>query len=189
MAALKQLGVTHVIGLSAVGSLKADLPPGAVVVLDDFIGPREMPSLRGYPTELSGCLHAQFTNPFCPALRNILINTLGPSGNCHPSGTYVQTAGPRFETPAEVRLYRDWRGDVVGMTCVSEAVAARYAGLHYAGIACVTNLGSGIEGAEPAHEEIVSAMACIIERTRWPLFDAALEASRLPLHGGCQPRS
>lgn len=189
MAALKQLGVTHVIGLSAVGSLKADLLPGALVVLDDFIGPREMPSLQAYPAGRSSPFHAQFTNPFCPTLRRILANTLGQCENFRPTGTYVQTAGPRFETPAEVRLYGTWGGDVVGMTAISEVIAARQSGLCYAGVACVTNLASGIEGAGPAHEEVVSAMARVIEHVRFRLLDAALEASDLSSCAGCQPQN
>ena len=188
MAALRQLGVTHVIGLSAVGSLRADLGAGTVVVLDDFIGHREVPSLQAYPTGLSGPLHAHFTSPFCPTLRRILTNAFGPCDNCRPTGTYLQTAGPRFETPAEVRLYGTWGADVVGMTAVSEAIAARQSGLCYAGVACVTNFASGIEASEPTHGEIVSAMARVIEHIRFQLVDAALEAGLLPSCAGCQPR-
>jgi 5'-methylthioadenosine phosphorylase len=135
---LKRAGVTHVISLSAVGSLRADLPPGDFVVIDQFID-------RSFAREKSffgdGCVaHVSMAHPVCPALGDVLEASARAVGvNVHRGGTYLVMEGPQFSTKAESELYRQWGCAVIGMTNMPEAKLAREAELHYATVAMVTD--------------------------------------------------
>jgi 5'-methylthioadenosine phosphorylase len=136
--ALKRVGVTDVISLSAVGSLRQDLPPGTFVVVDQFID-------RTFAREKSffgtGCVgHVAFANPVSPLLASHAAETLRAINVPHAaSGTYVVMEGPQFSTRAESLLHKSWGGDVIGMTNMPEAKLAREAELCYATIAMVTD--------------------------------------------------
>src|SRR5207244_3188022 len=75
-----------------------------------------------------------------------------------PRGTYLCVDGPRFETPAEIRLFAQWGADVVGMTSATEAILAREAGICYAGVAIVTNLAAGLSDSAITHGDVTAAM-------------------------------
>jgi 5'-methylthioadenosine phosphorylase len=138
IAALKSLGATDVISLSAVGGLRADLPPGTFVVVDQFID-------RTFAREKSffgtGCVaHVSMAHPVCPRLGDHLQAALVLQGVPHVrGGTYLTMEGPQFSTLAESRLYRSWNCDVIGMTNMPEAKLAREAELCYATVAMVTD--------------------------------------------------
>ena len=138
IAALKQLGATDVLSLSAVGSLRADLPPGSFVVVDQFID-------RTFAREKSffgaGCVaHVSLAHPVCPRLGDHVQAALAGLGVPHArGGTYLAMEGPQFSTLAESRLYRSWNCDVIGMTNMPEAKLAREAELCYATVAMVTD--------------------------------------------------
>ena len=136
--ALKRSGVTDVISLSAVGSLKEELPPGHFVVVDQFID-------RSFAREKSffgdGCVaHVSVADPVCPRLGDAL--EAGARGLGLPvtrGGTYLVMEGPQFSTRAESELYRGWGCSVIGMTNMPEAKLAREAELCYATVAMVTD--------------------------------------------------
>lgn len=136
--ALKRVGCTEVISLSAVGSLREDLPPGHFVIIDQFID-------RSFAREKSffgqGCVaHVSMGHPVCPRLGNALegaCRTLGLP--VHRGGTYLVMEGPQFSTKAESELYRSWGCSVIGMTNMPEAKLAREAELCYATVAMVTD--------------------------------------------------
>ena len=136
--ALKRAGVTHVISMSAVGSLKAELPPGHFVVVDQFID-------RSFAREKSffgeGCVaHVSMAHPVCPMLGDVLEASAGAAGlPVVRGGTYLVMEGPQFSTKAESELYRTWGCSVIGMTNMPEAKLAREAELHYATVAMVTD--------------------------------------------------
>lgn len=136
--ALKRAGCTHVISLSAVGSLAERLPPGHFVIVDQFID-------RSFAREKSffgqGCVaHVSMAHPVCPALGGVLYDAAVELGlPVSRSGTYLVMEGPQFSTKAESELYRSWGCHVVGMTNMPEAKLAREAELHYATVAMVTD--------------------------------------------------
>lgn len=159
--ALWQKGVTRVLATNAAGSLFEELQPESLVILSDFIdASRHVESslvrTLGLPAEES---HTDFSYPYCPALRGILLAAAeGIAAKVRPDGVYLCTNGPRFETPAEVRLFASWGADLVGMTGLPEAVFAREAGICYAGIGIVTNLAAGLRTETVSHEAHVRLM-------------------------------
>jgi 5'-methylthioadenosine phosphorylase len=136
--ALKRAGVTHVISLSAVGSLAENLPPGHFVIVDQFID-------RSFAREKSffgrGCVaHVSMAHPVCPSLADTLYRAATDLAlPVTMGGTYLVMEGPQFSTKAESELYRQWGCHVIGMTNMPEAKLAREAELHYATVAMVTD--------------------------------------------------
>jgi 5'-methylthioadenosine phosphorylase len=149
IAALKQLGCTDVLSLSAVGGLRADLPPGTFVLVDQFID-------RTFAREKSffgiGLVaHVSMAHPTCDRLRGHLAGALATQGVPHAvGGTYLVMEGPQFSTLAESRLYRSWNCDVIGMTNMPEAKLAREAELCYASVSMVTDFDCW----HPAHDHV-----------------------------------
>jgi 5'-methylthioadenosine phosphorylase len=180
IAALVDLGVQKVLATNAVGSLRLDVPPGSYVLLDDFVDftrARPLSFLEGD----EGVVHTDFSEPYCPALRHTLREAAIEQGiELLPRGTYLCAEGPRFESPAEIRMFQQWGADVVGMTGLPEAIFAREAGLCYAAVAIVTNFGAGLTQELVEHEEVVARMATQVDEVRALLLAAAvrdLEAS------------
>ena len=136
--ALKRLGVTDVLSLSAVGSLREDLPPGSFVVIDQFID-------RTFAREKSffgpGCVaHVSVAHPVCPRIGDAAEAAARGLGlPTSRGGTYLVMEGPQFSTKAESELYRGWGCSVIGMTNMPEAKLAREAELCYATVAMVTD--------------------------------------------------
>ena len=136
--ALKRSGVTEIVSLSAVGSLREDLPPGHFVIVDQFID-------RTFAREKSffgtGCVaHVSVAHPVCPRLGDALEGAARGLGlPVSRGGTYLVMEGPQFSTRAESELYRSWGCSVIGMTNMPEAKLAREAELCYATVAMVTD--------------------------------------------------
>jgi 5'-methylthioadenosine phosphorylase len=136
--ALKRCGVTDIVSLSAVGSLRADLMPGDFVVIDQFID-------RTFAREKSffgaGCVaHVSMAHPVCGRIGDALMAAAPAAGfTAKRGGTYLVMEGPQFSTLAESRLYRAWGCDVIGMTNMPEAKLAREAEICYATVAMVTD--------------------------------------------------
>jgi 5'-methylthioadenosine phosphorylase len=136
--ALRALGVRQVLSVSAVGSLREDLPPRRFVVIDQLID-----RVRRRPLTFFGdglVAHVGFGDPFCRGLRGALLEGAAAARlDAAPRGTYLQMEGPQFSTRAESVLYRSWGCDVIGMTNGSEARLAREAEVCYATLAFVTD--------------------------------------------------
>ena len=136
--ALKRAGVTDLISLSAVGSLKAELPPGSFVLVDQFIDRTVARSKSFFGTGLVA--HVSFGRPVCTRLGDALAAAGKEAGiHAHRGGTYLCMEGPQFSTMAESNLHRSWGCSVVGMTNMPEAKLAREAELCYATVAMVTD--------------------------------------------------
>lgn len=140
--ALKRLGVTDAISVSACGSFREDMAPGDFVIIDQFID-------RTFAREKSffgtGCVaHVSVAHPTCPRLGAACLAAAQAQGvTVHNGGTYLAMEGPQFSTIAESRLYRDvWGADVIGMTNMPEAKLAREAELCYASVAMITDYDS-----------------------------------------------
>ena len=136
--ALKRAGVTDLLSLSAVGSLKAELPPGAFVLIDQFIDRTFARAKSFFGTGLVA--HVSLGHPVCARLGDALASAGKDAGIAmHRGGTYICMEGPQFSTLAESNLYRSWNCDVIGMTNMPEAKLAREAEICYASVAMVTD--------------------------------------------------
>jgi len=136
--ALKKIGVTDIISVSAVGSLREDLAPGTFVIVDQFID-RTFARAKSFFTD--GCVaHVSMAHPVCARLGDHLLQAAVKSGiKVVRNGTYLVMEGPQFSTLAESNLYRTWGCDVIGMTNMPEAKLAREAEICYATVAMVTD--------------------------------------------------
>ncbi|GGG16020.1 S-methyl-5'-thioadenosine phosphorylase [Caldovatus sediminis] len=166
IAALKRAGCTEVISLSAVGSLREELPPGHFVIVDQFID-------RTFAREKSffgpGCVaHVSMAHPVCARLGDALESAARGLGlPATRGGTYLVMEGPQFSTRAESELYRSWRCDVIGMTNMPEAKLAREAELCYATVAMVTDFDCW----HPEHdavtvEQVVKVLSANADKAR-----------------------
>ena len=143
--ALKRLGCTDLVAVSAVGSLREEFRPGDFVLVDQFID-----RTRSRPMSFfgPGCVaHVSLADPTCPRLSALAAEAGRAEGlTVHEGATYIAMEGPQFSTRAESRLYRSWGADVIGMTGLSEARLAREAELCYASVAMVTDYDCWHEG-------------------------------------------
>jgi 5'-methylthioadenosine phosphorylase len=136
--AMKLLGVQWIIGVSAVGSMKETIPPGNMVIPDQFIDRTVARPNTFFSDGIVG--HISFADPVCPILGQILFEAGKEVGaTVHKGGTYLCIEGPQFSTRAESRLYRTWGVDIIGMTNIPEAKLAREAEICYATIAFATD--------------------------------------------------
>ncbi|MEA4811489.1 MAG: MTAP family purine nucleoside phosphorylase [Anaerolineaceae bacterium] len=144
--ALQMLGVKQALAAYAVGSINREIPPLGMALLTDFLDFTCNRPLSFYDGAESGLAHTSMDQPYCPTLGSKLLE-LAPEFdlNIRKEAVYVATNGPRFETPAEIRMYSKLGGDVVGMTGVPEAVLAKELGIHFAAVAVSINWASGIE--------------------------------------------
>ena len=188
IAALKIAGCTDVLSLSAVGSLKEELPPGHFVIVDQFID-------RSFAREKSffgaGCVaHVSVADPVCPRLGDALFDSARElSLPVTRGGTYLVMEGPQFSSRAESELYRSWGCSVIGMTNMPEAKLAREAELCYATVAMVTDYDCWREGHDAVTvDQVVAVMHANADNAR-SLVQAVVprigEAERSPCHAGC----
>ncbi|MFT5290869.1 MAG: 5'-methylthioadenosine phosphorylase [Planctomycetota bacterium] len=150
----KRLGVTRILSISAVGSLREDMHPGDFVVIDQFID-----RTRHRKDTFFGdgvVAHVMFADPVCEHVRQALLASAAEVGvKSHDGGTYVNMEGPQFSTRAESNLYRSWDAEVIGMTNLQEAKLAREAEICYATVAMVTDFDCWHEGHDDVTVEAV----------------------------------
>ena len=146
---LKQLGVTDVVSVSAVGSLKENLPPGIFVIVDQFIDRTFARNKTFFDEEIVA--HVSMAYPTSKGLMNACEDAIKKEGiDYQMGGTYVVMEGPQFSTLAESNLYRSWKADVIGMTNMPEAKLAREAEIRYASVSMVTDYDCW----HPDHENV-----------------------------------
>jgi 5'-methylthioadenosine phosphorylase len=200
---LKRCGVTDVLALSAIGSLREELAPGHVVAVDQFIDRAVSRSHSFFGPGLVA--HVSLADPTCPILSQFAADAAAQAGaTVHRSGCYVAIEGPQFSTRAESRLYRQWGGDVIGMTAMPEARLAREAELPYALLGMVTDYDAwreGEDGVEAAEilavmqanaalaREAVRHLAALLPEQREPSpIDRALDNAIVTAAGARDPR-
>ncbi|MFN3845375.1 MAG: S-methyl-5'-thioadenosine phosphorylase [Paracoccaceae bacterium] len=185
--ALKRLGCTDLVAVSAVGSLREDMAPGDFVLVDQYID-------RTFAREKSffgaGCVaHVGFSHPTCARLSGHVAAAARAAGaKVHDAATYVAMEGPQFSTLAESRLYRQWGADLIGMTGMPEAKLAREAELCYACVAMVTDFDCW----HPSHGavNVAQVMATMgrnssLARSLLAQLPARLGRDRAPCPQGC----
>lgn len=171
--ALKELGVERIIATTAVGSINREIEPGEFVLLDQFLDFTKQRPLTYYDGEDGEVVHIDMTDPYCPELRKIIFDTSKEMEiTVHRTGTYVCTEGPRFETRAEIKMFRKLGGGVVGMTNVPESVLARELEMCYSTISVVTNFAAGITGEKLTHDEVKEIMDKNIDRVQELILSA-----------------
>lgn len=155
--AMKSLGVTSILSVSAVGSLKEEHKPTDFVIPDQFIDRTFDRSATFFGEGVVG--HVAFGDPVCPVVSEVFakaceeVGVVGKRG-----GTYICMEGPQFSTKAESRLYRSWGADVIGMTNLQEAKLAREAEISYATLAMVTDYDCWFEGHDAVTVDQVIAV-------------------------------
>ncbi len=151
---MKVLGVNWIISVSAVGSMREDIKPGHIVIIDQFFD-----RTKDRPASFFGegiVAHIPFADPICPAMANILFQAaLREGAHAHKGGTYLCIEGPQFSTRAESNIYRRWGVDVIGMTNLPEAKLAREAEICYVTLALATDYDCWHEAAEEVTIEAV----------------------------------
>jgi 5'-methylthioadenosine phosphorylase len=163
---MRSLGVEWVISLSAVGSLREEIVPGHVVIIDQFIDRTWQRASTFF--EKGIVAHVSFGDPVCPTLRGFLLEAAREAGaSVHDRGTYVCMEGPVFSTRAESELHRSWGASVVGMTNLPEAKLAREAGISYATIALATDYDCWHPGHEQVSvDQVVAVLQANVELAR-----------------------
>ena len=150
--ALKKIGVTKIIATNSVGSMNLEMPPGAFVIPDDFLDFSQNRAKTFFEDKV---VHIDVTEAYCSYLRDVL----NESGDVILGGTYVCTEGPRFETPAEIRMFKMLGGDLVGMTGLPEVTLAREREMCYNSICIVSNYASGISENNLTIDEVFEMVA------------------------------
>lgn len=186
--ALKRIGCTDVISVSACGSFREEMAPGDFVIVDQFIDRTVNRDKTFFGT---GCVaHVSVAHPTCPRLSDACETAARDAGiNVHRGGTYLAMEGPQFSTLAESRMYREsWGADVIGMTNMPEAKLAREAELCYASVAMITDYDSW----HPDHGEvdvtqIIATLTGNADKGRNLVsrLPALLGADRTPCPHGC----
>ncbi len=170
--ALKELMVTHVFAINAVGSLNPRQRPGQLAIFTDFIDATKNRPATFFDGE-TGVIHTSMADPYCFELRRIITEQSKTKGLQFHKSIYVGTEGPRFETAAEIAVYRQWGADLVGMTGVPEVVLAKELGLCYAGIGIITNWATGI-----AHDHQRDEIISTVEENRRVLTEFLFELTQ-----------
>ncbi len=145
-----ELGVEAVLLTNAAGSLKPDMPPGSIMVIEDHIslfGPNPLVGLAGDGR------FVPMNDAYDPSLRTAIAHGAASARIALHEGVYAWVTGPSFETPAEIRALRTLGADAVGMSTVPEAILARHAGLRVAALSMITNYAAGMAPDAPSHAE------------------------------------
>ncbi len=185
--ALKRLGCTDVVAVSAVGSLREDFAPGDFVLVDQYID-------RTFAREKSffgpGCVaHVSLAHPTCPQLSAACAMAARQVGaRVHVGATYLAMEGPQFSTRAESLMYRQWGADVIGMTGMPEAKLAREAELCYASVAMVTDYDCWHDSHDAVDvQQVIATLVANSGRARALVaaLPGHLDADRAPCPQGC----
>ncbi|WP_374718101.1 MTAP family purine nucleoside phosphorylase [Neobacillus sp.] len=169
MLALKELGVTRILSVSAVGAINSEIKVGSLSLLDQFVDLTTRVKTYGkYSVDL--------TEPFCPELQEVFVQAAKAINEpLRPKTTLVCVEGPRYETKAEVQLFSKLGMDVIGMTNATEAALARELGMCYSVVTLATNMAPGLT----EHPLSLKAHREVVERKRETVKSLMLEAIKL----------
>lgn len=160
--AIRAWGVQRAILTSAVGSLRADLPPGSLVRITDHINFSGNPLVGNHAESFPR--FPDLSRAYSPRLGDCFTASAAAAGVSVEHGVYAMTSGPSYETPAEVRMLRQLGGDVVGMSLPTEVIGAAQVGLEVLGVGVVSNFGSGLAPADLTHEEVLEVVGAALSQ-------------------------
>lgn len=150
---LRALGCEVLVQTNAAGSLRAEMAPGSLMVLADHINPSQRSPLVGAGGSER---FVSMLDAYDPELRATAHAVAARSGVELHEGVYVWALGPQFETPAEIRMFRHWGADAVGMSTVPETILARHAGMRVLALSLLTNMAAGLSQEAPSHAHTLS---------------------------------
>ncbi|MCL2105264.1 MAG: purine-nucleoside phosphorylase, partial [Kiritimatiellaeota bacterium] len=156
---LRRMGAPRVLVTNAAGGISPHLQPGALMIIRDHINVTGISPLRGPPVPGWGPRFPDQSRLYSPGLSALLHRGAHAAQVPVSEGVYVYSAGPVFETPAEIRVYAGMGADAVGMSTVHEVTVANAAGMQVGGLSCITNMAAGISGPHLSHEEVIGQTA------------------------------
>jgi 5'-methylthioadenosine phosphorylase len=178
----KELGAERVLTLNATGGINPDLKPGDIVITDQVIDMTQG-ARQGSYYDRDEVVHVDFTEPYCPELRDALLEAATRAAiKLKDGGTYICVNGPRLESRAEIRFFGTTGADLVGMTGMPEASLARELELCLASVSVVTNYAAGITAARLTTTEVVSVMNETTEKLKLLIKEAL---PLIPLERAC----
>ncbi len=148
------LGAKKLILTNAAGGVNKSFKPGDLMMLTDHISSFVPSPLIGKNIDELGARFPDMSSVYSLRMQDIVLKSANECNIDLKSGIYTQLTGPNYETPAEIRMFRNLGADAVGMSTACEAIAAIHSGFEVCGISCITNMASGISGAPLSHEEV-----------------------------------
>ena len=168
---LQSLGLKTVFLTAAVGSVREEIKPGHFVALTDHINLMGSNPLRGFHEQEFGPMFPDLGNAYDADMRRQVLEICRQRGLAVHEGVYAAVCGPAYETPAEIRAFRSWGADVVGMSIITESIPARQMGVKVAALAWISNMCSGMKGASLNHAEVLELGAKVSGGLRLVLDD------------------
>lgn len=160
---MKLLGAQTLILTNAAGGINKDFKPGTLMMITDHISSFVKSPLIGPNIEELGTRFPDMSNVYDKSLCDILSNTAKEQNIELKQGVYVQTTGPNYETPAEIKMFELLGADAVGMSTVCEAMTAKHMGMNVAGVSCITNMAAGLNKTPLNHKEVAEVANKISE--------------------------
>lgn len=148
------LGVKKLVLTNAAGGINIEFQPGDFMMITDHITTAVPSPLIGPNLDELGTRFPDMSEVYSKRMRETLKAAACECGISLKEGIYVQLTGPNYETPAEIRMFKMWGGDAVGMSTACEAMVARHMGIEVCGISCITNMAAGISKTQLNHEEV-----------------------------------
>lgn len=154
---MQALGAEILLLTNAAGGIRPDLSPGTLMLISDHITSFVPSPLRGKNKDALGERFPDMSEVYDKKLRQMMKEAAKEAAAIVSEGVYLQAPGPNYETPAEIRAYRTFGADAVGMSTACEAMAAKHAGMRVGGISCISNLAAGISQTPLSHAEVQEA--------------------------------
>ena len=172
---MKMLGAKNLILTNAAGGIDSDFKPGDLMVITDQITSFVPSPLVGPNIEELGTRFPDMTHVYASDLINKL-ESIGKKYNLNlKKGVYLQTTGPNYETPSEIRAYKILGANAVGMSTACEAMVAVHCGMKVCGISCITNMAAGITGQPLDDKEVVEVAANVADKLETILYNLVIE--------------
>lgn len=152
---MKLLGISKLILTNACGGINESFSPGTLMLIEDFINLMPSNPLIGINDERFGPRFPDMTEPYNHELLKVAKDAANRLSILYGEGVYAGFPGPYYETAAEIRMIRKHGADAVGMSTVPETIAANYLGMKVLGIACITNMATGIQKVKHSHERVI----------------------------------
>lgn len=152
---MKLLGIEYMIVTNACGGINSTFEPGDLMIIDDFINSLSVNPLIGTNDERFGTRFPDMSEPYSTELREKAKKVADKLGIQTKHGVYTFFQGPYYESAAEIRMYQRAGSDAIGMSTVPETIVANYVGIKTLGIACITNMATGIRTGKHSHQEVV----------------------------------
>jgi len=177
---LRGLGIEKLIVTNAAGGVNPDFRPGDFMLIEDHINMMGLNPLIGSNPEAASPRFPDMTEAYDPEMREIAADVARRLDIPLQKGVYVGVTGPCYETPAEIRMYRGFGADAIGMSTVPEVIAAVEAGIRVLGISCITNMAASMGQGKISHKEVLEATERVKEKAHALLNGIIKEVVRSP---------